>query len=409
MFESHLRSTKESPISEVKGSGRKEELDSSLTLDDKVSKFRGNQDELIVFGDKESEQEESSLINSNLLKMLKNEENDVHTKETENKKSDKFIKDVISPQKDFLQKLTGKTEKELKPPLLEPIKILRPSKESATLKNLGEYHIPLKESQIHSNSKGVATMGSIKKVKKLSRQGSKESFARKKSSSSRKSRNQSKDNQTITTAENPLKFTLASVISKFPQQPLPSQPKSGHFKEDSPSSPRLKESKAMITETTSPRCNRLQTLMSKASDIKPNPFAKSFITSSPYHNEALKYGTLEVKAERSKTEFNSKLSELISEIRCNKSGSNDASGFDSDRLEAAEDTRDTPKGLEQSCNTKDFDLKSDERSGELFEKSSKPSLILDGKNHVGKGSLKEGQKIFTLSQVLSGKSQHNKL
>lgn len=180
-------------------SGKKnnEELDNSLEIHH--SGGRANADELIVFGDNEDENDQSSMLNSNLLQMLELKENygpvsQSRLGDSNNRKSN---------LKNSPELLASK--------LMETTTMVTPFKIPTTLSDLPAF--------LNDNPKDVSPNktrnaskegGRGKSGKKQDRMSSKESNS---SRQGKKSRRQSKDvgNQGL-----PLKQTLASTLSKLP-------------------------------------------------------------------------------------------------------------------------------------------------------------------------------------------------
>lgn len=380
------------------GRNKKEETDdlnNSLTLNQKEFDKAFPNDELIVYGDQDNEQDESSLLNSNLLKLLDDEPSYMKGSTLE------------TTQKSPLGKLGREDQMSYIPPKqeikAEPIRVFRTQRETATLKEIGIFPKDLELIQDHKNiPKTTNEISEPKRKSKLSRQNSKESLTSKKSGRSIRSRKQSKD---VPLPNNPpLKKTLASVMGSMSRPNL-----------DKATPPSLLstplENSPMFTNKTvkelklAEKCSPSHTRSSLMNGQQQN----SFLTSSP------QVANFHLPLERcelpERTQETSKRIAHIMEILKTPVGASSKEqdqGFDSIG-DAEKLTRDTPSSKNgTSINQQRVDtLYSEDGSfiGQQYNGSLLASLIETNSPKKAYTPRLENYRPFTLSSVLSKKTR----
>lgn len=379
-----------------------ESLDDSLTLEGQRDKFTNDRDELIVFGDKEIENDESSMINSNLLKLLDKQDSDVDQDnyDKSEKVLDKF--NPYSPTKQFLTRMSNRNENKQ----LGPIRIMKPA---STFTNMPESKNP----DIGDHGKNFKTATALPSSRimntntKSSRPGSKD-VSRKKSSSTRKSRRPSKDSS-MQAPENPLKNTLANVMSRFPNSESSGVKIS--VNQGSPVSNKyLSNDTGQYTLENSPRCPRMQNLMNKQYKNPRSVLMQGNTNSSSPQNHDLFRVALEAsKADRSENDQNLKFCDIVKDIKCAKAESNDGIKFDSRRNTNGQNTRGAPKTSDYE-NDNSTGLMSDFNIADSSNTSKQPTVAsggiekvpsLGGQQKTKHNHRSDAYKIFTLSQVFS--------
>ena len=381
------------------GRNKKEETknpNSSLTLHQKGFDKAFPNDELIVYGDQDNEQDESSLLNSNLLKLLDEERSSLKASTLE------------TTQKGPIGKIGKEDQLNYVPPKqetkAEPIRVFRTQRETATLKDIGVFSKELELIQDTKNiPKTTTEMAEPKRKSKLSRQNSKESLTSKKSGRSIRSRKQSKD---VPVQNNPpLKKTLASVMGSMSRPNL-----------DKATPPSLLstplENSPMFTNKTvkelklAEKCSPNHTRSSLMNGQQP----KSFLTSSPQvANFHLPLDRSEIPE---RTQETSKRIAHIMEILKTPVGLSSKEqqdqGFDS-MGDAEKLTRDTPSSKNGTSITQQRvdTLYSEDGSfiGQQYNGSLLASLIETNSPKKACTPRLENYRPFTLSSVLSKKTR----
>lgn len=390
-----------SSLLEKRSEGRKpakeeEDLNSSLTLQQKGFAQGCSNDELIVFGDHDNEQDESSLLNSNLLKLLDEDKTPRKTPRVEQSHVSPISKRGAEDHSKFLI-----SKAEVKG---EPIRVFRTNRETNTLKDLGG---PLKESDFrldsHPTPKSSTGVEVAKKKSKLSRQASKESISSKKSGRSIRSRKQSKDSGVIN--DPPLKKTLASVMGKMSTPTLDkASPQSilSNPLENSPMFNNKTIRELKLAEKTSP------------SNLKP-----SFVNlqpSRPHISGSSQPGGFHLAIEKVQIpdrspETTNRIAHIMQALKkplpCDSKDLLDTD-FDSERM-----TRDTPTskhGLSQHLLQKDI-FQSEDTSSFSSHLHKPVNLLSESKTGMTPTKSRtprvEGYRPFTLSSVLAKKDQTN--
>lgn len=389
-----------SSLLEKRSDGRKpakeqEDLNSSLTLQQKGFAHGCSNDELIVFGDNDNEHDESSLLNSNLLKLLEEDKTPRKAPRVDQAHVSPISKRGSDDHSKFLQ-----SKAEIKG---EPIKVFRTNREANKLMEMGG---PLKESDFRLESnptpKSSAGVEVAKRKSKLSRQSSKESISSKKSGRSIRSRKQSKDSGVI--SDPPLKKTLASVMGKMSTPTLDkASPQSmlSNPLENSPMFPNKTVRELKLAEKSSP------------SNLKP-----SFINlqpSRPHISGSTQPGGFHLAIEkvmipdRSPDSAN-RISHIMQALKkpppCDTKDLHDTD-FDSERM-----TRDTPtskNGLSHHLMPRDI-FQSEDTSSFSAQLQRGQNLLSETKGLTPTKSRTprvEGYRPFTLSSVLNKKDPHS--
>lgn len=391
-----LSSLLEKRPSDRKPAKEEEDLNSSLTLQQKGFAHGCSNDELIVFGDHDNEQDESSLLNSNLLKLLDEDKTPKKTPKVDQVPASPISRRAAEDNSKFLH-----SKADIKG---EPIRVFRATRETNTLKDLGG---PLKESDFRLDSnptpKSSTGVEVNKRKSKLSRQASKESISSKKSGRSIRSRKQSKDSGVIN--DPPLKKTLASVMGKMSTPTLDkASPQSilSNAMENSPMFNNKTIRELKLAEKSSP------------SNLKP-----SFINlqpTRPHVSGTSQPGGFHLAIEKVQIPDRSPdtsnrigliMQALKKPLPCDSKDLLDTD-FDSERM-----TRDTPtskNGLSQHLMPRDiFQSEDTSFSGSQLQKTQ--NLLSESKTGATPNKSRtprvEGYRPFTLSSVLSKKDPHN--
>ena len=392
---------------EKRSEGRKlakevDDLNSSLTLQEKGFSPGCNNDELIVFGDHDNEQDESSLLNSNLLKMLDDEKTPNPPPRYGNSYKSPISKKGTLERSNFLP---PKPENRA-----EPIKVFRNTRETATLKDLAGSSVMdhRLEADLAHAAKTTTDVPNTKRKSKLSRQTSKESFTSKKSGRSIRSRKQSKDSAMLN--EPPLKKTLASVMGKMSTSNL-----------DKPSPPSmmmnpLENSPNFINKTV-----KELKLLDKNSpmSLKPGFIQQSMFHQSRHHlMSSPQTGSFHLALEKVELtdrneETNKRIAHLMNILKSKPEHNTKElveNEFDSERL-----THDTPtsKHLDFHHPTHKMDILQSEETSVNISHLAKSRIIHSnekGETTPTKSRTPriESYKPFTLSQVLTKKNPENK-
>lgn len=376
------------------GRNREEEaqdLNSSLTLNQKGFAHGCSNDELIVYGDHDNEQDESSLLNSNLLKLLEEERTSFKANEIENSQKSPIGKKVMDDNLNFFA-----SKSDSKP---EPIRVFRTQRENATLKEIGPFtkdHNLVQDFGIYPKTTSELTTSKVKS--KLSRQASKESLTNQKSGRSIRSRKQSKDANMLNNP--PLKKTLASVMGSMSRPNLDKAPPQSLMSNPLESSPiftnkTVKELK--LAEKCSPNMMRSGLMMGSQ--------PKSFLTSSP------QVAHFHLPLERVDTdrthETSKRIAHIMEILKTPASGSKDQgeAGFDS-MGDADVLTRDTPsskRGGQQPrgdvLGSEDASFTTNRVAGSLL------ASLVEGASPAKHTPRLDGYRPFTLSSVLAKKTR----
>ena len=377
-------------------------LDDSLTLEGQRGKFTNDRDELIVFGDKEIENDESSVINSNLLKLLDKQDSDVDQDNRD--KSEKVLDNISthSPAKQFLTRMSSRNEKKQ----LGPIRVMKPT---SIFTNVSESK-NTDNGDLGKNFKTVIELpcpGRMNTNPKSSRPGSKD-VSRKNSSSSRKSRRPSKDSS-MQASENTLKNTLANVMSRFPN--TESSGLKVSINQGSPLSNKyLSKGEAQYPLDNSPRCSRMQNLMNKQyKNPKSVLMQGNTNSSSPQNHDLFRVALEASKADRPDIDQNVKFCEIIKDIKCAKDESNDGIKLDTRRNTNGQTTGAARKTSDYE-NNNSTGFMSDFNIAETSNTSKQPTATsrgiekpptLGGQQKTKHNHSSDAYKIFTLSQVFS--------
>ena len=281
----------------------------------------------------------------------------------------------------------------------EPIKVFRSAKEAGSIIDTEVRSTAEGRSDSNRPPKTSVDISKTVRKSKLSRQSSKESITSKKSGGSIASRKQSKESPKSKN-EFPLRNTLASVLSKVPGQ-VEKNPITNQLINPFENSPIFNTKTARelkFSDKTSPQNN------------KPSYLQQTLTSSSkPHLTGSPNPGTFKLmleKADHSQPKENKESTSRIANIvMALKSGNqcNSQDGFDSDRVAAGEDTRDTPTSQNAGIifqNTSRF-LQSEDNSV-LSWKQEKNSALPDSKTSFKPRTPRlEKYNPSTLSQVIS--------